>query len=229
MIQRTRYVPLVVALVALMLFSAALVQAAIVTLNNVDGTWSGASSGGINLPSCLYYNNTADTTDENQVAYGSSNSDYWGYPICPGSLDLTRQSGFGFNGTDGPLAVNTGEIFLLGELTHYNRPIYTTYPFRTVDLDIALDFAGLPLSTLSFQMQLDETSNQAGTCQYGEPGDEPCPDKVDFNTTVDTETFEIDGKFYTLAIVGFVPGTAGTCVYDANSTINEFITRQTQS
>jgi hypothetical protein len=214
---RLRTVSLAVTVVALMLLGAALVQAAIVTLNNVDGTWSNAAGS----PTCLRYNNTANTTDENQVAYGSSS-----YPIsCPSSLDLTRQSGFGFNGTNGPLPVETGEIFLLGELTHYNRPIYATNPFTTVDLDIALQFSGLPTSTLSFEMRLDETPNDT-PCDY--PGNTICPDKVDFSTTVGEETFWIDGKRYTLAIVGFVPGTAATCEYDANSTINQFITEEGQ-
>ncbi|NLF77226.1 MAG: DUF11 domain-containing protein, partial [Chloroflexi bacterium] len=215
MTRRTRRIPMAIAVVALMLFGAVLVQAATITLNNADGVWANAAGS----PTCLRWNNTAPTTDENQVAYGYRDS-------CPGSLDLSRQSGFGFNGTNGPLAVETGVPFLLGQLTHYNRPIYTgNNPFTTVDLNVTLQFDGHPDKTLSFQMDLDETTNSY-PCPYT-PNDEPCADRVQFNTTVGKQVWQIEGTWYTLEILGFVPGTAGTCVY-SSSTINQFITQEEQ-
>lgn len=189
------------------------------TLVGADGIWSNATGDG-GTPTCLVYNNTAVTTDENFVFYGDNN-DYIG---CPSSTDL--QSGFGFDGTEN-LAVTPGEVFLLGEFTHYNRTIYVNNNLTQVDLTIGLDFDDPDINTsLDYTVQLDETTN-AAPCAY--PGSTICPDKVDLSDTIADQTFgPIEGKYYKLQIVGFAPGSADTCEYVAGETINEFFTEEVQ-
>jgi len=189
------------------------------TLVGADGLWSNAT-GDSGTPTCLVYNNTAVTTDENYVFYGDNN-DYGG---CPSNTNL--QSGFGFDGAEN-LVVTPGEVFLLGEFTHYNRTIYLSNNFTQVDLTIGLDFVDPAITTtLDYTVRLDETTNSA-PCAY--PGSTICPDKVDLSDTIADQTFgPIEGKYYKLQIVGFAPGTADTCEYVAGETINEFITEEVQ-
>lgn len=196
--------------------------AVVVTLDNADGIWSNAVGEG-SPPTCLAYDNSpGNTTNENIVAYGTQ--DWYNFTCPPSSPDFTQQSGFGFDGVDGPVAFNAGEIFLLGELTHYNRGIHAPSHIVTVDLDIALALSTPSLNTtFNFTVQLDETPNVA-PCAY--PGTISCPDKVEFAATIPDQEFEIDGMQYTLQIAGFVPGTAPDCEYDPNNTINQFITEE---
>jgi uncharacterized repeat protein (TIGR01451 family) len=208
-------IPLAVFL-ALVIVGAALA----LTLASADGIWSNAGGDG-GTPTCLVYNNTSpDTTDENQVRYGDNNQ--WGG--CPSDLNL--QSGFGYDGAEG-LVVTPGEVFLLGEFTHYNRPIIVYDNFTHVDLTVGLNFIDPVINnTLKYTMQLDETTNSE-PCAY--PGATVCPDKVDFNDTIPDEIFgPIDGKYYKLQIVGFSPGTANTCRYVPGETINQFYTEEDQ-
>lgn len=190
------------------------------TLAGADGIWSN-STGSSGSPTCLTYLNTASTTDENQVRYGNNNQ--WGG--CPTNTNL--QSGFGYDGAEG-VDVTPGNVFLLGEFTHYNRPIYANSVLQTVDLNIALNFIEPTISSsLEYTVQLDETPNEQGTCAY--PGTTICPDKVDLSDTIPDQTFgPIGGKYYKLQIVGFAPGTEDTCRYVAGQTINEFITEEGQ-
>ncbi len=192
------------------------------TLGSSDGLWANARWESGAPPSCLQYNNTPPVDDENQVAYGRK-----GYS-CPPTIDLSQQSGFGFDGSAPPsFAFASGEVFLVGTLTHYNRPIQAPTGLRYVDLRIDLTFSEPPIATsLTYTLRLDETLNQP-PCTY--PGNTPCPDKVDFTDTIPDQVFgPIDGKYYTLQIVGFAPGVPGTCQYVPGQTINQFITEENQ-
>jgi uncharacterized repeat protein (TIGR01451 family) len=198
------------------------IVAAQLTLNHSDGTWADAT-GPSGDPSCLRYGNTPAIGDENTVGYG-----YIYSSGCPGSSDdppnFDMQSGFGFTGANA-LTFDPGEVFLLGEFTHYNRPIYASNAFEQVDLIVDLDFITPTLSTsLTYTMWLTETPNTA-PCPY--PGSTPCTDKVVFLDTISDEEFEIDGIYYTLQIVGFVPGTSETCNVE-DDPINGFITEESQ-
>ena len=210
------------AIVAILMTSgiSPLAVAADYTLGSTNGTWSGATSEG-DSPTCIRYLNVNSPTYGNVVAYGDNNN-YFGH--CPSSW--TSQSAFGFKGV-GEDTFTPGEDFVLGEFTHYNRPIYIegNNTLETVDLAISLNFTDPVISTeLNYTMRLDETDN-SGTCTY--PGSTVCPDKVDFADTVADETFEIGGVFYTLQIVGFIPGTLSS--YDPSDTpINQFITEENQ-
>lgn len=206
---------------ALLLLVAGVAMA--LTLTQADGTWSNAV-GTSGPPGCLHINNTTAPQDENQIAYGAPavGAD------CSAVLDFSQQSGFGFDGTDGPIVFNRGEAFLLGEFTHYNNPINDQgSSFVQADLNVNLNFSDPPINT-SFQyiVQLDETPNE-GACVY--PGATVCPDRVFFANTIADQNFEVNETEYTLQIVGFVPGEAGTCVYNPASTINSFITEEQQT
>lgn len=191
-----------------------------VTLSNVDGIWNSASP---SYASCLRYSNTADTTDENKVAYGSSGS-------CPNSLDFNVQSGFGFDGS-GSQEILPGSIINLGRFRHHNRPISANSVLTSVKLSITLYISGIsPNPTFSYTMNLDETSNsgsctncggrwQPSCCEYS-PCVSPCPDRVWWANTGSTTTFTLDGKTYTLEIIGFADCS------NPNSAINSFVTQE---
>jgi hypothetical protein len=112
---------------SLAFLSASLLPCQALTLSNVDGTWSGATP---SYASCLRYSNTADTSDENKVAYGSSDS-------CPTNLDFNVQSGFGFDGSSSQ-EILPGSIINLGRFRHHNRPIYANYILSSVKLSVTL-------------------------------------------------------------------------------------------
>jgi uncharacterized repeat protein (TIGR01451 family) len=204
------------------LTSTVLADAISLTLASADGIWIDARTSGGSDPTCVRYNNTATVGDENQVAYGRSGSS------CPSSLDLTQQSGFGFDGSAPPsMSFDSGEVFLIGELIHYNRPIQAPDKLQHVDLRLDLEFSDPAITTsLTYTLTLDETPNQA-PCAYS--GTSVCPDRVTFEDTIPDETFgPIEGKYYTLQIVGFAPGEPGTCEYVPGATINEFITEESE-
>ena len=198
----------------LILFLTIIPVSSALTLENVDGIWSNAksSSAGVD-PSCLRYDNTPDTTDENKVAYGTDAD-------CPAQLDFDHQSGFGFDGR-GSVDINPGDMVKLGTFRHHNHDIFANDILNQVDLEIKLDFPGSSDPTLVYTLHLDETPNE-GTCQsctYS-PCSTPCPDKVWWTTTTSTTVFTIDNKMYTLEILGF-----GDCD-DPNSISNGFVTQE---
>ena len=147
---------LVLALVAIVALAAITTA---LGLTYADGEWHNVQ-GDSGLPTCLRYGNTPATDDENTVGYG-----YRSGTSCPPEgdpPDFSKQSGFGFDGAD-LLSFDAGESFLLGELTHYNRPILASSYLTEVDLLVTLDF-GDPdplLTTLTYTMQLDESPNNA--------------------------------------------------------------------
>lgn len=204
-----------------------------VFLIKADGFWvMGSATGDGGTPTCIKYLNTENEYDENQVRYGD---DIWG-GNCP--TDPTKQSGFGFDGRDSVL-INPGETFLIGTFTHYNNPIHVygdpEHNFKQVDLDIIMDFQVVSsgntfTGTASYTMNLDETPNDDKPCRYedpecgpgGCPNDNGCCDKVSFENTISPQTFLIDGVYYTLEIMGFVPNCEG----DALDAQAEFFTRE---
>jgi len=224
---------LAIAAVAAMTFLTAGTAAADapVMLINADGIWSNACGdngcGPTNV-TCLGYDNTADTTDENQVRYGDNNT---GQSSCPDSKEV--QSGFGFDGAQN-VAITPGQTFLLGTFTHYNNPIYTyAGNFKQADLSITMDFKVLATGhtfsgSAEYIVHLDETPNSANPCEYvdpecgsyGCPNENGCCDKVWFTGDLEPQIFEIDGVWYTLEIVGLVPDCQGDILQ------SEYFTRE---
>ncbi len=207
-------------LVLFTLTSAAFVAlntASALTLDSVRGSWANAGPG---QPSCL---SIANGDDASFVSYGLPLDE-----TCPDGVELARQSGFGFQPSQG-VNFAPGAVFALGEFTHYNRYIYNEQPLNQVDLVIDLSFsspAGLT-TELVYTVNLEETLNIAGTCAYGGSGDIACPDRVSFASTFSDQTFVYNDVEYTLQLVGFAPKTGATCSY--GSAINEFITQEDQA
>ncbi len=150
---------------------------------------------------------------------------------CPSSLNCetrwgipqgdTAQSGLRFDPFTGTPSFDTGTPFDLGTLTHFNFPIHLPGANSTT-LAIGFDITTPNLGpiTETFNMAIDETPNQAGTCQYGQPGDTPCPDAITFPNTLGSQTFAIGGVQYTLSLMGF--GDA------PDSLSGQFITQENQ-
>ncbi len=90
-------------------------------------------------------------------------------------------------------------------------------PFGSVDLTVTVPVfcndgqpANPPSFTINPDFILDETSNTAGTCIYGNPGDKPCPDKVTVEMPATNPTFECSDGTYTVNILDFTANGLGT-------------------
>lgn len=194
-----------------------------VTLSSADGIWSNGISSDGSTPTCLFYVNTPANGDENQVTFGTPSL----LGNCPSASSVAIQSGFGFEGNSA-IQFSPGTVFVLGEFTHYNNPIYRFINLRQVDLEIDLSFANPSITTqLDYTILLDETDNVQDTCPYGDTV--PCADRVDIVASEDNQEFNINGVQYVLDIVGFVPGEIGDCRYDPESVIEGFISDEQDS
>ncbi len=160
------------------------------TVGNSDGTWGTIDTNGAecdtwatgpgNLPTNYSTSSpsvqTPPNTDENQVRYGDPVNDR-----CPGGDDwqeeFAQQSGFGFNGNDGPVSPAVYTPFFLGKFTHYNNPINADNSFEYVDLTTTVpvtcnDTTTTTNFTYTTRFTLDETPNST-PCAY--PGSSVCP------------------------------------------------------
>lgn len=164
-------------------------QADAFTLSGSSGTWSN-TIGGTNI-------NIETVGDENQVRWGSPAS-------------LSGQSGLGFSGV-GEIALDPDEVFQVGTLRHFNNPIFANSAASAVTFSVALDFGDPDIdASFSFDLEIDETPNIAGTCAYFSTT--PCADRISFVDPFASETFAIDNILYTLEIVGFSDSPGGEIV-----------------
>lgn len=226
-----------IGLVAGLILVLSVAVAFALTMGNADGKWSNAvSAGGAGTTvGCLYWGNPnnwstnvntyqdTSTTDENQVRFG-------GVDDANDCTPHASQSGFGFDGTNGPLTFTPGDVFALGKFVHYNNPVYfnpNDKKLRYVDLAVTLDFddpSGLE-PVLGYTVELDETPNNSNPCPYGDSTGNGCDDKVSLPATMPDQTFVIDGVTYTLQIIGFVPADANACpAQPTGAPVNQFIT-----
>jgi len=189
------------------------------------------------------------TTDENQVRYGRDafNPSSW-RSYSPEITDFAQQSGFGFDGRDTAISPAALTPFYLGTFTHYNNQVFSTddtyanpNPLLFVDLTVTVPVqcndgsTPDPASfTLTPRFTLDETTNSAGTCIYGEEGDVPCPDKVSIDFVGDTNpTFVCPDGTYTVNILGFTETGLGDDAcwesYNENAVSAAYITQEDQN
>jgi hypothetical protein len=182
--------------------SAALVlgiapQAGAISLNLSSGSWNETVGG-----SGIVYQTV-----------GSETQVRWGIPAYGG--DTSQKSGLGFTGV-GPSTFGLGEIFQVGELRHFNNPIFGDVP-SAVNLSLFLNFDN-PVATQSFNLNLeiDETTN-GGTCAYFSIT--PCADKISLSQTSMSNQFSVAGIDYTLQLLGFSLTPGGV-------PINEFISQE---
>lgn len=214
------------------------------TVGNTDGTWgtidtngaecntwaTGPGASPTNYSTSSPSVQTPPNTDENQVRYGDP-VDY----DCPGGsnwkTEFSHQSGFGFDGNNGPVSPAADTPFYLGKFTHYNNPIYADNSFQYVDLTTSVPVTcndGTTTTSFSFSTRftLDETSNST-PCAY--PGSTTCPDKVTV-TQPTTQTFTCPDGDYTVNILGFTTsGLSGqTCDQSFNpaAVATQYITEE---
>jgi hypothetical protein len=213
-------------------------------IGNVDGVWgtpdtdgatcNGWASAGVPAWSATVpgiQSSGGNLTDENQVRYGIPAN----HSSCPTDwTHFTAQSGFGFNGINGPVAgIDVVEPFYLGSFTHYNNPInspsnYMEWADLAVTVPIDCDDNGITDTTFTFspRFALDETPNQASPCKYPEgPNENGCSDQVLISQPTNP-TFTCGGVAYTVNVLGFTTNANCSTVFDATAVSTRFLTRE---
>lgn len=237
---------------------AGVVYAAAFTMGNIDGVWGqidtdGAScdrwaggpvSGSTDYDNPTYtwfswwdqtyrdlwptdYNNN---TDWNQVRYGLDNED-----DC---LSFSAQSGFGFDGSDGPTSAEVGQAFVLGKFCHFNHPVYSDNSMEEVPLEVTVasltcDNGTAPspaVMNFDYVIGLDETDNST-PCAY--PGTSICPDAVYISQSPGDQMFtcNYDGEVtreFTISIKGWMmQNVDGSCpTWNAGSALTTYYTEE---
>jgi hypothetical protein len=154
------------------------------TMTSDVGTWTG-TNGGTNVQ---YQTVT--------VAYGNTNEAQvrWGVPYgAPDTID--NQSGLGFTGKAAPsVTFEYGDPFEIGQITHFNHEIGNGGSPTEAYLQLVMNFTspdGSGTGTFNFTFGVDETPG-LGT-----------DDIISFPVAIPAETVIIDGKAYTLQLLGF--------------------------
>lgn len=214
------------------------------TVGSVDGTWGTIDTNGAECDTWATgpgsnptaYSTSSTTVqgnvlgDENQVRYGDPQ-----YDDCPGGDDwkteFAKQSGFGFDGVNGPVSPAANTPFFLGRFYHYNYPIYADNPFLYVNITTVVPITcndGVTSTNFTFttRYDLDETSNST-PCAY--PGSTVCPDKVTI-TQPATSSFTCPDGDYTVNILGFTKENASdpdcSDAYNPSNTSTEYVTEE---
>lgn len=153
------------------------------TIDSVGGIFSNPT-GGKNIR----YNN-----DSSKIRWGIGN---------------TGRSGLGFVNS-APLNFDADDIFSLGTLTHYNKPIEAGSAISGVDFELSLAFsdpAGFNY-TADLSFLIDETPNNAT------PNSNPKNDDfITFSNTSTATMFNLGGVEYTFTLMGF--GDTATTLSD---------------
>jgi len=147
------------------------------TLSDVDGTWSNTVGG-------AYVSENLVVDDEVQVR--------WGRPAT-----YAGKSGLGFSGTAPPnVDFNIDQVFEIGQLVHYNQPIWAGTAATSTQLSLTLNFSDPALiANFDFVFEINETPNV-----YSDSRDN---DIISFANSFSPETFNIGGIDYTLELLGF--------------------------
>ncbi|WP_334189123.1 THxN family PEP-CTERM protein [Noviherbaspirillum sp.] len=139
------------------------------------------------------------------INYNNNNGQYvdvrWGDPAS----FFGSQSGLGFNPANPPAGTYTSDTtFKLGDLRHYNNPVFAGTASSSVDLSLATTVTGATPSQqgFAFRFLIDETPNQA-PCTYPSPPNNPCADRITFQNLDLTSLFTVGGLPFTLQLLGF--------------------------
>ncbi|HPQ80044.1 MAG TPA: choice-of-anchor K domain-containing protein, partial [Candidatus Dojkabacteria bacterium] len=142
----------------------------------------------------------------------------WGRPYNP--HPCPEQSGLGFNGT-AQQSFNPGEKFLIGDLTHYNWPIYHAATGATLKVTLNFSTPALtPNPTFTYDFEIEETTNSGSCPDWHIPGHPKCDDRISFPNSYGQEVFTIGDMKYTLVVDGFQK------TYPTGSPISRFITEE---
>lgn len=134
-----------------------------------------------------------------------------------------NQSGLGYKGVQ-DLNVEVGEIFNLGELTHFNQTIFTSKPIgESAEFSLNLDFgdSGLGSQNFNFAFSIDETPNKQEVCPYQTDAGKGCSDQITWDFSIDqNNSFTYENEEYSLELVGFGKALASQGI------VNEFISQE---
>lgn len=186
------------ALAASALLPAGAASAAVVTFENIVGSWSNISGGsGVSYAG----NGSSDTTVK------------WGTPS-----GQPQQSGYRFQAVTSPtiptaiLPPSPSNDLVLGTFTHFNFPISGGTGANGVRLTISANVKvdGVLQSNYSFVYDFthNETTNSSNPCANGAPNGagvnvNGCADQVTMNYNALSDSFLVNGDLYTLDIRGF--------------------------
>jgi len=164
------------------------------TMSSVAGTWTG-TTGGVNV-------NYSTTAPDPGYANGNGSQHQvrWGIPY-----QQPKQSGLGFTGVADNQTFDSGDIIEVGQLVHFNREIQNGGAPSAAALQLIMNFsdpAGL-IGTFDLSLGVNETPG-IGT-----------PDYIYFPGSIPTDTEVIDGKVYTMKLLGF-----GS---DSSNLVNELV------
>lgn len=171
-------------LTAVIAAAAGSASAATVTISEISAQWTGIQGG-------MFHN--IDNTPNSQGWVTAK----WGLP----ATIIGPQSGLGFQATDTPLTVAAGDLFTLGTLRHFNRPIWDGTEAHGAGLQIGLTFsdpAGLA-GVFAFSFDILETPN----IRHDGVSDS---DIISFPAAFSNESVVLHGVAYTLELVGFLDG-----------------------
>lgn len=170
---------------AIALAVAAPASAATIDLVSVTGTWIATTPGAPDV--------TGQGTDTIS----------WGGGVGKSSYNFTPVGGL-------PSTENENIPFTLGTFSHDNQPVFAPFLMTAtlqVDWTVAVPSGGAHFSRTSFfDFTHDETLNNLDPCPYadGDPiNDNGCADKVTFETSPLSETFQIGKTIYSLTLLGF--------------------------
>lgn len=157
-----------------------------VTIEVIGANWSNVQGG----TSLKYIN-------EDKIA--GNESIRWGTAATSGG-----QSGYSFASAAPPaFTVETGAVFGLGKMTHYNYPIYSGGGITGATLDVSakltIDGESIKEGPFNFSFFHNETPNNCS------PQPTCANDIVTFaNNIKSTDSFEISGKEYTFNLSSFL-------------------------
>lgn len=184
------------------------------TLNHISASWDNVdlTEWSYDYSAQTWVSQDAGTVTaanpEQQVEFHANGLDSqvrWGSPYNY----LNAKSGLGFTGLE-DLDLSIGQVFNVGTLRHYNHTISSAAPIGIqTDMSLTLDFdhVGIGQQTFDFELNIDETLNNAslhagGQCPYLTTGS-GCSDAITWTNSLGSQAFSFDDQNYTLELVGF--------------------------
>lgn len=133
------------------------------------------------------------------------------------------QSGLGYEGISN-LNIGVGDIFNIGELTHFNQTIYDYGLIgENAEFSLNLDFGDNSIGSqnFNFAFSIDETPNKQEVCPYQTEEGKGCSDQITWDFSIDQEnSFMYENEEYSLELVGFGQDLASKGI------VNEFISQE---
>lgn len=132
----------------------------------------------------------------------------FGVPTNNAKNPNKQQSGLRFDVFDAPMTVQTGAVFNLGTLSHFNWEVKTGTSISGATLTFTFDIEnGSPMTiSLPFALGVEETANvKTGCANAPTLSGNWCPDVISFPNMSGSSTFVLDGKTLTLNLLGFGP------------------------